>query len=358
MPNLNSLEWNQLEEFHFPEILQFALGIKGKVKQLRCNLDRFDSPTSRVDPKRVRILRNLYHLFEMEGVNSDFIDIYFNGILLDLRELRFEDYRFDDGPPIRWHHHNVTVNDRPTLYSRTVVRVDYGQLLGEQFDPQPDSEMRKPLGAVGGRPLDLAAFMTMYPCIRIVDLDNSSGSLQEIDEQAFVRFLEQCRGLTQLRINCCQFSSELYIDLASLPSLAKLDHLSVYEENSYQETISDHLLVHLNYLRHLQTNLATRAIMMQQIEKMQIESELLFVFWSPSASSCYHYCLVEKSEETGEDQWLVLIERGALDEEASPETLYYGRFTLAELEHYFDRDENAHITAHWLDVSYDLDEVD
>lgn len=360
-PNLEIMMWNHLEEFHLFMILEVILGSKGKLKQLNCNLDRFESPTGLPDPNRLRIFRNLYNLLQMEGVGSLEVEVYFNSVKLDLLEFKFEDYEFGE-TPIKCHHHNVTSNDLPQLPCRTVTRVDYLQLLGETFDPQPDSPGRKLLDAVDGIPFDLKAFARVYPCIRVVDLDNWDGLVGQIKEGAFIRFLAQCTALTKLRMFGCKFSAALYCALADLESLATLDHLSLYEANEYNVPINVLLLGSLSYLRHLQTNLATVRVMLQQISKMKIESEMLFGFWSPLDRSHRYHCLVQKLDAADENRLHLLVERRDFNDKNGT-TLYEGRLSFAELENYFNSEENAPITYHWLDEQYNrsvtqMDELD
>lgn len=346
LENLEFMKWNHLQEFHLVSILEYALGQRGKLKNLHCNLDLFKSPTQPTDPKRLRVLRNLYNLLKSEGVSSEKLGIAFNGVHLDLEELEFEDYEFDR-TPIEYHHHNAVENDLAMAPCRNVSRVDYLQLFDKHFDPElTGNEMPD------GLRINLEAFATIYPNVREVNLDLGSDLSQRIGEDPFIHFLMHCRALTTLRLNCCQFTATFYDRLTErVASVRTLDQLTLCEPNRFPEPINVRFLDSLIYLRHLQTNLATRRTMLRLIKRMAVESEFMFGFWEPDHGADFYCCLVKRLDRAVKYCWSLSVEKRNFDDQKFRRELYCKVLSLGQLEDYFERAENATITAHWLDAT-------
>ena len=336
--NLEFLEWNQLEEFHLSMIMEYALGKRGKLKHLYCNLDRIESLSQSFDPQRLRILKNLYNLLKIEKVDE--LDVCFNGVQLSLKEFEFNDYEFER-TPIEFHHHNVVQNELALVALRSVSHVDYLQLLDKHFDPESDRKAPPS----NGLQINLQAFAKTYPCVRVVTLDNTTDQ-RRIDEESFIHFLSACEGLISLHLKCCEFKYTFYNRLAQVNSVKTLDHLSLFEANQFLYPINMHFLNSLPYLQHLQTNLAAKRTMLRLIASMAIGAEFMFGFWAPAGQTNYYWCFVRKLDRI--DRWHLLIERGDYEDRNFREELHNGTRSLGELVDYFNSEENESITDHWL----------
>ena len=362
--NLTTLVWNnsyitsKMREL----VHELVQGRLQRLTELHMNLIRFDSTMQSAN----RALReNAQHFYvklmnwrsEMDECN---LKIWINGLQLDLNSPRllelsnevhevweyaqwvaFERYHLAN-PLIDCHLINFSLNQTPLHPLRTVLKTDY--LILEQRISDLLSSPRQPATSdpnqLPSPEFNLAFFHRQFPNIQVLKLDRRELPIS-YDFDAFVRFVGQCRALTQLELYHSELPAHLYPKLFATESVRTLWKLVLNEPPGHPQ-IDFAILANLPYLQNLDTNLATRIVMLRSIARMAFGPRFTFRFRHPTVEA--NEISVEIRRHAS-DLW-----QADFDAYPAIASLFLNETTsLSEIETFFKSPSSVQNFRHWLD---------
>lgn len=281
--NLQNLECTQIQSDQAAVLRQIVEGaLLPHLEKLSCNFNNLESTTYKPGGVEQVLLQEFYEwLFSRSTSLRKSLRIYIHGLLFEPN--RQYEYCAFHLSLIQFHFHNTggTYQVQPCP---SVSKVDYL----DAYDTFVASET------------GTGTFFTYYPNVRIIIVNNDvdEANRRQISIPDLFSFLGLCTGLTELELRFAQVNSYYFSQMMELPSLAKLHSLTLLERPGELKQSIDFgtLSNRFTHLRNLHTNLATKQVMLELLEKMQIGSYYIFDFWVQD--STYHQCFVLRRRDT------------------------------------------------------------
>lgn len=267
--NLVVFEINQLERAHLPTLVEYISGDWAHLQELRVNLGPFDSTNFKPSPGKVEFLRTLYE--ELQEIASQNriragLEIYCNGVQLDPKRLKFEDYCFHQ-PLIQMHNHNRETNRLKVLPCRSVIGTEYLDVI-QHFQPDKPNRFQR--------------FHESYPNmmqVRISRLKEEPVTLiQSLELFKFLDSFKPC-SLTALEFLRTGLLSNFYAQLFSSPSCRALMFVCIVESTCFTHNLDFHPLSNLKFLRKFETNASPRQLVLDLLLLITNPSQRLVIYF-------------------------------------------------------------------------------
>lgn len=342
--NVKEIRWNQIEERNIPIIYQLVEGsICPKLIRLLLNLSKLRSTSYEPNEHELNLFRQLYNELQgrmrPSGARAEpAVTVYFNYVKIDFRR-DFDEYRF--GQRLAAVHRDNAMDGLSVLECRTVYCAEYTNLPNVLFEPD---------NLANERHFGLFFFSYLYPNIREVVLDYSLSRRTGVcSEDRFVHFLKTCKALVSLRLQHTGFSDDLYNRLATgeVASLHTLNTFLLVEPKLTQQFINEHFLDSLPYLRHIRTNLATKKVMLELVERAPIGAGYEFEFSQEGLGDLYVVAIIRKENTESLPLYNLRVGRRRA-RETNLVTIYNKNHDPYELKNYFDCISNKVVSSHWL----------
>lgn len=315
------------------------------VQKIQINLNRLVSTSYRPDARQLEFLKEFYgHLQALYDLKKELAvkhEIFIHGVRLNMERLKFADYHFERRlAAVYRHNHRHNQLQLEPCWSVSEVRYvelpEILELITVRDDPRQAEHCER-------RFIEL---MRIFPNLRVVIVENPN-KLQ-LEPCSFVTFLTLCQALTELRLITPGFHQAFYDRLVDMQSLRTLHRFVLIETHGFAYVLTDFKFLNCDYLRHLRTNLATRAVMLECVfKKMNQSADFEFQFCNPAnASQCRHF----RFQKLDHDRWDVSIFGEDFREPHHKfRHSFNGVHTYDELL-WLSQSKNLHLTSHWLDV--------
>lgn len=318
-----------------------------RLKELHCNLIKFESTDDVADEDQVDFLRSCYATIQNTRPN---LSIFFNGVQLDPQRLTFDQYLFGDSL-ISVHFENQYTNRLAVRPSKSVYQTYY-------LDVRTFFE-----------PAQFSSFAEWYPNVREVTVhkdhsyEDHSQDAPPIRDAEVSQFFSCCKGLQKLDFNEAGLHSNFYPLLTTMDSCRFLMRLKIFESTEFSHRINFDFLVSLPFLIQFETNAAPNGEMIRCLETMHHSDNQ--TFFVPGRRFDFHF-------RTPADQIVISVVK--TDRIPRPVNAYYdlprGEWTLSvyrssdqirpivalnrvtwkTLRPYFNTSPISDLTPHWLDT--------